>query len=162
MSAKGFRFGKEGVDLTQGRLFHCLSRTLDRGRGGSCLFQPKETAAGFWRDRVWVCRLVTQRYCGVEQPAGTTGLYTQVTESSTEGKNTRLQALAVEPEAWKAQKAAKNMRTSKRMKKRTTYKRKAGQAPLQNQGAGCGAAALRRAGVTNPRCPQRPSPKPPS
>ena len=36
-----------------------------------------------------------------------TGLYTQMTESFTEGKTTHLQALAVEPEAWKAQNTAK-------------------------------------------------------
>lgn len=75
--------------------------------GGCCLFQPKETAAGFRRERVSLCRLATQRYCGTEQPVGTTGLYTQVKRSFTEGKTTRFQALTVEPEAWKAQKAAK-------------------------------------------------------
>ena len=80
---------------------------MGSGWGGGCLFQPKETAAGFQRDGVLVCRLATQRNCGVEQPVGMTGLYTQMTESFTEGKTTHLQALAVEPEAWKAQNTAK-------------------------------------------------------
>lgn len=39
-------------------------------------------------------------------------------------------------------KGCKKMRTFKRLKKRTIYVWKAGRVPLQNQGAGCGAAAL--------------------
>lgn len=100
MSAKALQFGKEGVNLTQGRLFHCFSRALD---WGGVLFIPaKRNSSG-----VSVCGLATQRHRGVEQPAGMMGMFTQATESFTEGETTCLQALAVELEAWKAPRDAK-------------------------------------------------------
>lgn len=103
---------------------------------GGLLFIPAKRNSS----RVLVCGLTTQRHRGVEQPAGTMGMFTQATEFHG-GKKPHVCSLS----QWNSRLGKhQGLRKYENIQgaEEETYKWKAGRAPLQNQGAGCGGAAL--------------------